>query len=98
MFGLYEEWDMLLAEAYLGRPLTEEEKERIQSPEQTHYYDNGDGRVRVEYYRRVKFPELHEDSITVVYQNKKRTYHYSSLGDSNQWKLDCIIEDELCTN
>jgi len=74
MFGLFEEWDMLMLEAYLSRPLTEKEKERI------------------------KNPELHEDSITVVCQNKKRIYHYFSTGDSNQWNLSSIIEDELCTN
>lgn len=98
MFGLFEEWDMLVAEVYLGRPLTDEEIERIKNPEQFHYYDNGDGRVRYEYYRRMKIPELHEDSITVIDKNIKRTYHYYSLGDSNEWKLSCIVENELRTN
>lgn len=95
MFGLCEEWDMLVAEWYLGRPLTEEEIERIKNPEQIHYYDNGDGRIRYEYYRRIKIPELHEESITVIDKDIKRTYHYSSLGNSDEWKFSCVIEDKL---
>lgn len=90
MLGFIPEWDELLMEVYLGRSLTDDERERLRGPR---YYDNGDGRIRVEYFRPVKFPELHEESITIIYPKVKRTYHYYSLGDSDEWKQTAILED-----